>query len=62
MVFAGLVLFVPYFRKSPTSILILGVIAALIGVGALRPDDPPVDGVRARVMTSTSATGTLPVR
>ena len=29
VVFAGLVLFVPYFRKSPTSILVLGVIAAL---------------------------------
>jgi len=29
VVFAGLVLFVPYFRKSPTSILILGIIAAL---------------------------------
>ena len=29
VVFAGLVLLVPYFRKSPTSILILGVIAAL---------------------------------
>jgi hypothetical protein len=29
VIFAGLVLFVPYFRKSPTSILILGVIAAL---------------------------------
>jgi hypothetical protein len=29
VVFAALVLFVPYFRKSPTSILILGVIAAL---------------------------------
>jgi len=29
VVFAALVLFVPYFRKSPTSILVLGVIAAL---------------------------------
>jgi peptidoglycan/LPS O-acetylase OafA/YrhL len=29
VVFASLVLFVPYFRKSPTSILVLGVIAAL---------------------------------
>jgi hypothetical protein len=29
VVFAGLVLFVPYFRKSPTSILVLGVISAL---------------------------------
>lgn len=29
VVFAGLVLFVPFFRKSPTSILILGVLAAL---------------------------------
>jgi hypothetical protein len=29
VIFAGLVLLVPYFRSSPTSILILGVIAAL---------------------------------
>lgn len=29
VVFAGLVLFVPYFRSSPTSILILGVVSAL---------------------------------
>jgi hypothetical protein len=29
VVFAARVLFVPYFRKSPTSILVLGVIAAL---------------------------------
>jgi hypothetical protein len=29
VVFGSLVLFVPYFRKSPTSILILGVISAL---------------------------------
>jgi hypothetical protein len=30
VVFAGLVLFVPYFRSSPTAILILGVISALV--------------------------------
>ena len=29
VIFGGLLLFVPYFRKSPTSILVLGVIAAL---------------------------------